>query len=68
MMVDKWKIMDKGHTMTKCVLKFQLEIPQIPHDLFGPSALIGQLFGIYFFKSPHVNELNYFGQYIKFQP
>ena len=23
------------HTMTKCVLIFQLEIPQVPHNLFG---------------------------------
>ena len=37
--------------MTKYVLKIQLEIPQIPHNLFDPSAQIGQLFGI--FKSPH---------------
>ena len=30
--------------MTKCVLIAQLEIP---HNLFGPSAQIGQLFGIF---------------------
>ena len=33
--------------MTKCVLIVQLEIPQVPHNLFGPSAQIGQLFGIF---------------------
>jgi hypothetical protein len=35
-----------GHTMTKCVL----EIPQIPHNLFDPSAQIGQLFVIFLKK------------------
>ena len=29
------------------MLKVQLEIPQIPHNLFGPSAQIGELFGIF---------------------
>ena len=33
--------------MTKCVLIVQLEIPQIPLNLFVPSAQIGQLFGIF---------------------
>ena len=32
--------------MTKCVLIIHLEIPQITHNLFGPSAKIGQLFEI----------------------
>ena len=31
----------------KCVLKAQLEILQIVHIFFGPSARIGQLFGIF---------------------
>ena len=29
------------------VLIVQLEMPQIPHNLFGPFAQIGQLFGIF---------------------
>jgi hypothetical protein len=33
--------------MTKCVLIDQLEIP---HNLFGPSVQIGQLFGIFLKK------------------
>jgi hypothetical protein len=33
--------------MTKCVLIVKLEIPQIPQNLFGSSAQIGQLFGIF---------------------
>ena len=40
--------------MTKYELKFQLEIPQIPqipHNLFGPFAKIGQLFGIFLKKA-----------------
>ena len=36
--------------MLKFVLIGQLEIPQIPHNLFGPSAQIGQLFGIFLKK------------------
>ena len=31
--------------MTKCVQIVQLEVPQIPHNLLGPSAQISQLFG-----------------------
>ena len=38
--------------MTKCMLRFQLKIPQIPYNLFGPSAPIGQLFGIFLRKAP----------------
>ena len=30
--------------MTKCVLIVQLEIPQIHHNLFGPSAQIWDIF------------------------
>ena len=30
--VDRWKIMDQGHTMTKFIPTFQLEIPQIPYN------------------------------------
>ena len=33
--------------MKNCVLIVQLEIPQIPYNLFSPSAQIGQLFGIF---------------------
>ena len=40
--------------MTKYVLKLQLEIPQIPHNLFGPSAQIGQLIIWDIEKSPWV--------------
>ena len=36
--------------MTKCVVIFQLEIPQIPYNLFGPSAQIVQLFRIFLKK------------------
>ena len=32
-----------GHTMTKCVHRVQLEIPQITHMQFGPSAQISRL-------------------------
>ena len=39
--------------MTKCVLKSQLEISQIPLNLFGQSAQIGQLIGIFLKKGPH---------------
>ena len=39
--------------MEKNLLKVQLEIFQIPRNLFGPSALFGQLFGIFLKKSPH---------------
>jgi hypothetical protein len=35
----------------KIVLIFQLEMPQIPFNLFGPSAQINQLFGIFLKKS-----------------
>ena len=35
--------MDQGHTMTKCVLRNQLEISQIPHNLFVPFAQIGHV-------------------------
>ena len=45
-----WKIMDQGHTMTKCVLK----VPQIPHNSFGPFAQISQLFGIFLKKSSYL--------------
>ena len=37
--------------MTSCVLTLQLEIPQIPHNLFDLSAQIGQLFGIFLKKA-----------------
>ena len=37
--------------MTKCVLKVQLEMPQISHNLFGPSPQIGKLFGIFLKKA-----------------
>ena len=43
--------MDKEDTMTKSVKIVQLETPQIPHNLFGPSAQIGQLFGIFLKKA-----------------
>ena len=33
----------------------QLEIPQIPHNLFGPSAQISQLFGIYMFEKSSIH-------------
>ena len=34
-------------------LRFQLEIPQTPHNLFGTCTHIDQSFGIFFEKSPH---------------
>ena len=37
--------------MTRCVLKVQLKISQIPHHLFGPFSPIGQLFGIFLKKA-----------------
>ena len=42
--------MDQGHTVTKCMpwLRVQLELP---HNLFGPSIQIGQLFGIFLKKA-----------------
>ena len=36
--------------MTKCVQIVQLGIPQIPHNSFGPSAQIRQLFAIFLKK------------------
>ena len=33
--------------------RVQLEIPRIPHNLFSPSAQIGQLFGIFLKKTRH---------------
>ena len=33
-------------TLTKFMLSVQLEIPQTPHNFFGPSAQFGQLFQI----------------------
>ena len=54
--------MEKGHITTQYVQKFQLETPQISHNLFGPSAQISQLFGIFIEKKPHhmsiVHDLN----------
>ena len=43
-MVDYWKIMDEGHTMTKLST-------EIHHNLFGPSAQIGQLSKIFFVRN-----------------
>ena len=39
----------------KNVLRVQLEMPQIPHNLFGPFAQIGQLFGIFLKKPLHMS-------------
>ena len=39
------------HNDKNCVLIVQLEIPQIPYNLLGPPAQIGQLFGIFFKKA-----------------
>ena len=39
--------------MTKCVQIVQLEIPQIPHNSFGPSAQSGQFFWDIFEKISH---------------
>ena len=42
--------------MTKYVLKFQLEIPQMPHNLIGPSAQIKPIIWDVFEKNPvHVH-------------
>ena len=36
--------------MTKYLLKVQLKVSQIPHNFFGPSAQIGQSFGMFLKK------------------
>ena len=43
--------MNKGHIMTKYVLKVQVEIPQISHNLYDPCTQISQLFGIFLKKA-----------------
>ena len=60
--------------MTKFVLRFQLEIPQIPHNFFGPSAKIGQLFGNFLKKvlitcpMSMINYINYHYRPIRQHP
>ena len=41
--------------MSKCVLLVQLKIPQMPHNLFRPSAQISQLFGKFKKKPRHMS-------------
>ena len=45
--------------MTKFVLIIKLEIAQIPHNLFGPSTQIGQLFGIFLKKALHMSMVHF---------
>ena len=69
MMVDKWKIMDYlgTHNDKMCAEISTGNTPNTPRFI-RPICPNRPIIWDIFFKSPHVNELNYFGQYLKFQP